>query len=900
MADVALEGSGATVATASAVVTAGTLWTPSLLREKVTHWYDAKDASTFTLTGSTVNQWRDKSGNGRHLNSNIFPPDSPSYTTTTFNGQPGVDYSNYKWQDTYPTGTGSSGEYNLTFFMAHSWGTTGVAYGRMWTHGASASGDAFSYLRGPNATDGYLSLEGSVEQSFYEGWTTSPKISSGGKFGNLPSDYKLWHDGSLLTKSSQAADNVQSTSPTSLKINANGDYQQRNDQRIGEMVFCFGYALTDAERQTVEGYLAHRWALAGSLPSNHPYKLAAPTFVSLAGSAQVAATAVASEAGVSVHWRSAGAFFGSDLGGTVSLPSGLQQDDVLLLLVETANQTVDVTAPAGWGVVPGSPQGAGTGGGTAATRISVFWKRYAAGDANPTLSDSGNHQSAQILAFRGTASSGDPWDATAYGAAGASTAITIPGLTTTVPDTLIVDIVAHGIDTAASNQVSGFDNPSVVGLQKIADNSSTAGNGGGLAVAISRKLTPGAVSATTAVLASSFQQGLFKIALKAQASNAQPLQGDLSVVASTTAAAAVGKPLAGSADSVATSAAAVGVTKGLSGSAGVVAAASASLARGALLAGSGAVLATTSGAATVGKPLAGSALSDVQPMTAALSLGKPLAGSGAALATASADLQATGSLAASALVVASTTGSLSKGATLAGSALSDVQPAAATATVTKPLTAAALSESAAGATLAKGATLAGSALGLSSASASFAGDASLAAAAAALASASAGLSKGATLAAGASGLVSTTGQISRGATLAGDLAVAAAAAAAVSKAAPLAGAALSVASAGATLLGDASLAGGAASIASATGGLSKAAPVAGSAASLASLSAGMTLGKGLLAPALTLASASASLSSLALGPTGRIYMGVRAVTLAMEVTAETVARSGIRRINQAA
>ena len=44
---------------------------------------------------------------------------------------------------------------------------------------------------------------------------------------------------------------------------------------IGELL-VFDRKLTDAERQEVEGYLAHKWGLAGRLPSDHPYKDSAP------------------------------------------------------------------------------------------------------------------------------------------------------------------------------------------------------------------------------------------------------------------------------------------------------------------------------------------------------------------------------------------------------------------------------------------------------------------------------------------------------------------------------------------------------------------------------------------------------------------------------------------------
>jgi hypothetical protein len=43
-------------------------WTPASLGAAVRMWYDADDASTFSFSsGAVVSQWRDKSGNARHL-----------------------------------------------------------------------------------------------------------------------------------------------------------------------------------------------------------------------------------------------------------------------------------------------------------------------------------------------------------------------------------------------------------------------------------------------------------------------------------------------------------------------------------------------------------------------------------------------------------------------------------------------------------------------------------------------------------------------------------------------------------------------------------------------------------------------------------------------------------------
>ena len=69
-------------------------WTPDRLGAKLTNWYDASDASTFTLSGSIVVEWRDKSGNGRHLNTDTDTSRRPTFGSTEFNSLAGVRYDN--------------------------------------------------------------------------------------------------------------------------------------------------------------------------------------------------------------------------------------------------------------------------------------------------------------------------------------------------------------------------------------------------------------------------------------------------------------------------------------------------------------------------------------------------------------------------------------------------------------------------------------------------------------------------------------------------------------------------------------------------------------------------------------------------------------------------------------
>ena len=78
-----------TVGLASAVASP---WTPAQLGAKLTNWYDASDASTLTLSGSLVVEWRDKSGNTRHLNTDTDTSKRPTFGATAFNSLPGVHF----------------------------------------------------------------------------------------------------------------------------------------------------------------------------------------------------------------------------------------------------------------------------------------------------------------------------------------------------------------------------------------------------------------------------------------------------------------------------------------------------------------------------------------------------------------------------------------------------------------------------------------------------------------------------------------------------------------------------------------------------------------------------------------------------------------------------------------
>lgn len=212
------------------------------------------------------------------------------------------------------------------------------------------------------------------------------------------------------------------------------------------------------------------------------------------------------------RFEAAGAAVGGT--GTVSpaWPAHATDDIALLFVESTGGQPATLSVAAGFTAVANSPQAVGAG--TAGTRLTVFWARAtSAAMGAPTVADPGNHVYAQILTYRGVANSGDPWDVTGGGTkTPASTTGDVPGVTTSLASTLVVQVVARDTDSNAA-AFSGQANVNLDGLVERVDAGTTSGNGGGLAVWDGYKASAGATGTTAATVSSSINAYL-TIALK--------------------------------------------------------------------------------------------------------------------------------------------------------------------------------------------------------------------------------------------------------------------------------------------------------------------------------------------------------------------------------------------------
>lgn len=269
----AAEASATLTVTVSAA--SGALWTPASITTSL--WLDAADADTITLNGSTVSQWSDKSGNARHAAQGTAAS-QPAYSTNELNSLPVFTFASDFM--TLPTDSlrtvlgGATAVIDVCVCRVTATSTTGQ---RIYQHEGTVAGDNGYWAKLVGVSNYAVSsgvYDGSWQQASHvtgSGW----RIDSAEYVGGVA--FRAYDFG-ILTASDTSVGAAIATpvAGSAAVIGATNNSTTRRYflGQIAERVLIVGGV---ADRQKVEGYLAHKWGLADSLPSDHPYKSAAPT-----------------------------------------------------------------------------------------------------------------------------------------------------------------------------------------------------------------------------------------------------------------------------------------------------------------------------------------------------------------------------------------------------------------------------------------------------------------------------------------------------------------------------------------------------------------------------------------------------------------------------------------------
>ena len=217
-------------------------------------WLDAADLSSITLSGSSVVQWNDKSGNNRNASGGV----SPTFLTNgvIFNGT-----------SQYLATTYSAVPSSESVFVVVTW--TGTA-------------DRNYCIIGTSATNGrnynVLKLSGSNVIK-WDKWGVAGYASTPGVLANVRFLSSGIYNGTTGTtglnggaQSTAEAFTFSGSGITHIGTGVLGDWFTGT---ISEIII-YNRAVTVVERQLVEGYLASKWGLQNSLPSTHPYRYFQP------------------------------------------------------------------------------------------------------------------------------------------------------------------------------------------------------------------------------------------------------------------------------------------------------------------------------------------------------------------------------------------------------------------------------------------------------------------------------------------------------------------------------------------------------------------------------------------------------------------------------------------------
>jgi hypothetical protein len=229
------------------------IYSPALI-PGLSLWLDAADATTVIQSGGSVSQWNDKSGNGynatqitlgaqpTYSNKYLYLNGVNQYFNVNLDFLAGVSHNsfivlqNFNYQNIYGAITGGNGSNSLHIGFSNSSNYRMNYWANDWYTSITSNykinqTNLINYFWYNNTSKTIYTnggLEGTVNQVGIIG-----TMSGGGSIGNVVSQGYL---------------------------NAN----------IYE-ILIYPTLLTTSQRQQIEGYLAWKWGLQASLPSNHPF-----------------------------------------------------------------------------------------------------------------------------------------------------------------------------------------------------------------------------------------------------------------------------------------------------------------------------------------------------------------------------------------------------------------------------------------------------------------------------------------------------------------------------------------------------------------------------------------------------------------------------------------------------
>ena len=227
-------------------------------------WLDAADTSTISFSsGSNVSQWNDKSSIQNNMTQSTTSI-QPIFGAMA-NGLNSLNFSGSKWLQNavmnFPNAP-------YTVF-AIGYGN-GTSYGRL----LNAVTDSYFFLGADTTGNLYSSFVGAPSNGH---WTNGTDANSPNYNCRTLCMMEFTNNGSTgglipyFNGSVQTAKNGITASFTGLSVGKGHNSTEQYWNGYVSEVIIYSSILTTTQRQQIEGYLAWKWDLRASLPTNHPY-----------------------------------------------------------------------------------------------------------------------------------------------------------------------------------------------------------------------------------------------------------------------------------------------------------------------------------------------------------------------------------------------------------------------------------------------------------------------------------------------------------------------------------------------------------------------------------------------------------------------------------------------------
>lgn len=230
-------------------------------------WLDGSDSSTMTLSGSTVTQWRDKSGLGNHTTAT---GGTSTLTANAINGRSVVTLNNSWLTGGFATAfTGTQVHAFGVVTMNSSSGQWGrvLSLGRPGVQDFDSSTTTFMCIRADGGQNVIIGRAGSYLAASVPAYST-PFLWQSNHNGAVES---IGLNGTLTPATQGTSGGNFNITSYGIGTNTNTGDETYWNGHIAEVLYYTGN-LTTIQIQQIEGYLAAKWGLQSLIPAAHPYK----------------------------------------------------------------------------------------------------------------------------------------------------------------------------------------------------------------------------------------------------------------------------------------------------------------------------------------------------------------------------------------------------------------------------------------------------------------------------------------------------------------------------------------------------------------------------------------------------------------------------------------------------